>query len=195
MKHLIVFGAVASLAASVAGYVWLDNGNAPPMTATLLSRTSVSQVGGKEGGPTLKEETREQVGAFDLSKGHNIRLSTAETVDGMACLIEEDEGVTGSSCLEKGFFTLRKAELLVSSQGGPERFDELHATGIVAPGIRAAVLVKTDGSAVELRLNPHGAFAFESTEVDLEARIYPTGLRLYGPSRKLVETVTFPPAG
>ena len=143
----------------------------------------------------LKEDTRRHVGVFDLAQGRKVRLSTADTVDGMACLIEQDEGAVGSSCLENGFFAQRKVELLVGSQGGPDRVPELHVVGIVAPGIRSAVLVKTDGSVVELRLNRDGAFLFESPDADLEARIYPTKLRLYGPSGKLAGTVTFPPAG
>lgn len=193
MKKLIPFVAISSLVAGVAVLVWSLDENR--RTTTLLSPASVSEIRRLEGGPMLKKESRRHIGAFDLAKSRTVRLSTAETVDGMACLIEQDEGAESSSCLENGLFALRKAELLVSSQGGPERFSELHVVGIVAPGIRSAVLVKTDGNAVELRLNRDGAFLFESPEADLEGRIYPTKLSLYGPSGKLAETVTFPPAG
>jgi hypothetical protein len=56
-------------------------------------------------------------------------------------------------------------------------------------------VVKAGGATVALRLNAANAFLFESSKSDLEARVYPVGLRLFGPNLRLVETVTFPAAG
>ena len=122
-------------------------------------------------------------------------VSAAETLDGKGCLVEGDDQGETSSCLEGGLFSSRKAELIVSSMGGPERFDELHLTGVVAPDIRLARLVKTDGTDTELQLNAHRAFVYQSPAGDLASKVYPSALRLFGPSGKLVETVDFPAAG
>ncbi len=195
MKTLIPFAALASVAAGIAMFVWFDDGSVSTSAATVPSPTTVSRAIGDESGPRLVEGTRRHVGVFGLSKGRKIRLSTAETVDGMACLIEEDDIGAGSSCLDDGLFARRKVELLVSSQGGPGKFSELHVAGISAPGIRTITLVKTDGSVVRLDLGASRAFVYESSAADLEERIYPTALRLYAASGRLVETLTFPAGG
>ncbi len=194
-KRLTVLAAMSTLILGVGLSVWSDSGNSPSTKATaqLPAWVSVNPPSGT--GPKLKVETKRQLGLFGLSKGRKLSISTADTVDGKACLIEEDEDGAGSSCLDGGFFALRKVEFLVSSQGGPEQFTALHVAGVVAPSIRAASLVKTDGTAVQLRLNSERAFVYESPSSELEARIHPTALRLYGANRKLAETVTFPPAG
>jgi hypothetical protein len=145
--------------------------------------------------PRLKADTKRVLGSFELRKGRTSRVSTADTVDGLGCLIEEDNGGEMSSCLEGGLFSARKAELVVSSQGGPDRFSELHVVGIAAPSIRGVWMVKTDGTTVQLPLNAQRAFVFESSAEDLDAKVYPTSLRLHGQSGRLVETVDFPPAG
>lgn len=188
--------AIVLLVAVVALLVWLRDQSSPRKTTRLpASSASVSRAAEGEGGPPLKAETRRAVGAFDLAGGRRIHLSTADTSDGTVCLIEEEDGAESSTCLEGGLFAMRRAELLVGSQGGPERFSELHVTGIAAPGVRGVALVKTDGGVVRLDLSANRAFVFESPDADLTARIYPTALRLYGPNGRLVETVSFPPGG
>ena len=147
-------------------------------------------------GPRIAPETREHLDAFVLTGGRKIRVSKADTLDGMGCLIEEDEaGAESSSCLEGGLFSKRKAEILVSSRGGPDRFDELHLVAVVAPEVRSASVVKTDGTTVAMRVDPSRTFVFESSVLDLQARVYPTALQLYGPSGKVVEIVDFPDTG
>jgi hypothetical protein len=145
---------------------------------------------------SLDTGTKRTLGEFELGGGRRVRLMTADTLDGKSCLLDDDSisGI-GATCLERGLFTRRRVAFLVSFEGGPERFSELHVAGVAAPSIRGVSLLKTDGTVVELRLNAGRAFVFESPAADLEARTYPTALRLYGASGKLVETVTFPPAG
>jgi hypothetical protein len=149
--------------------------------------------------PRFKAETRKQLGRFRVGHGTDasrlVGLSSVTTEDGSECLVEDDLDGESSSCLDGGFFALRKAEVLVSTAGGPDRFDELYVAGIVAPGVRAARVVKADGSEVVAELSPERAFVYESTAADLEARVYPTAVRLFGPNGKLVGSVTFPPAG
>ena len=194
-NRLILFAAMATLIVGVGLAAWSDSGESPPTKATSRSPARVSENHPSGTGPKLKVETKRQLGVFDLSEGRKIRISIADTIDGMACLIEEDENGAGSTCVDSGFFALRKVEFLVSSQGGPEQFTALHVAGVAAPSIRAASLVKTDGTTVQLTLNSERAFVYESPGSELEAGIYPTALRLYGGNRKLAETVTFPPAG
>jgi hypothetical protein len=149
--------------------------------------------------PHFKAETRKQLGRFRVGRGKGqsrlVGISSATTDDGSECLIEEDVDGEASSCLDDGFFALRKAEVVVSTSGGPDRFDELYVAGVVAPGIRTARVVTTDGSEVATELSSARAFVYESPAEDLEARVYPTAVRLYGPSGRLVDTVAFPPAG
>jgi hypothetical protein len=191
---LTLFAATATLVVGISLSVWSERGELPATKAKSRSSAWVSASDRSGAGLKLKAETERQLGVFDLGKGRRIRISAADTVDGSACLIEEDDDGAGSSCLDGGFFALRKVEFLVSSQGGPEQFTALHVAGVAAPSIRAASLVKTDGTAVQLELNSERAFVYESPSSELEARIYPTALRLYGSNRKLTETVTFPPA-
>jgi hypothetical protein len=146
-------------------------------------------------GAKLKAGSKRLVGSFELRKGQAVRVSTVDTVDGAGCLIEEDGEGESSSCLEGGLFTSRRAELVVSSIGGPERFDELHLTGVAAPDVRTVQLVKTDGAVVDLPLTPQRGFVFESPVGDLDADVYPTALRLLGANGRLIETVAFPAAG
>jgi hypothetical protein len=163
-------------------------------TSSLVSATEKSDVR-----PHYKAETRKQLGRFRVGRGTSasrlVGLSSATTEEGLECLIEDDLDGEASSCLDGGFFALRKAEVIVSTAGGPDQFDELYVAGIVAPGVRAARVVQTDGSEVATELSPERAFIYESTAADLEAKVYPTAVRLFGPSGKLVGTVTFPPAG
>jgi hypothetical protein len=163
----------------------------PPPPGTSFAATAVSA---EQDRPQLKQETRKQLGLFQVGK-KRVRLSAADAVDGGACLVEADGDGETSSCLSDGLFATRKAELIVSSEGGPTYFDELHVAGVVAPGVRSARLVKTDGTVIELRPNSSGAFAYESSASDLAAQVYPTTVRLFGPSGKLVGTVDFPAAG
>jgi hypothetical protein len=144
----------------------------------------------------MKAGTKRSLGEFELADGRRLRLYSADTTDAKSCLIDVDpEAGPGAGCLENGLFHARKVAFSVNTQGGPERFDELYLVGVVAPSVRGVTLVKTDGGAAQLRLNPERAFLFQSAVSDLESGIYPTALRLYGPSGDLVETVAFPPAG
>lgn len=143
----------------------------------------------------LKEGTRRRLGSFTLRSGRVVGVLTAETVDGRDCLLTADDTGEGSSCLEGGLFALRNVEFLVASEGGPDRFRELRVAGIVAPGIRSLELVRTDGSMLEIRPGPGGAFLFESSASELERSIYPAGFRVFGPGGRLVETVRFPVTG
>jgi hypothetical protein len=149
--------------------------------------------------PHFKADTRKQLGRFRIGRGTSasrlVGLSSATTEEGSECLIEDDVDGEASSCLDGGFFALRRAEVIVSTAGGPGQFDELYVAGIVAPGIRAARVVKTDGSEVATELSSERTFVYESPAADLDAKVYPIALRLFGPGGKLVGTVTFPPAG
>jgi hypothetical protein len=168
-----------------------------PAAISALAVSSPSAPAGDVGGMlSLDTGTTRTLGEFELGGGRRVRLMTADTLDGKSCLFDDDSisGI-GATCLERGLFTRRRVAFLVSFEGGPERFSELHVAGVAAPSIRGVSLLKTDGTVVELRLNAGRAFLFESPAADLEARTYPTALRLYGASGKLVETVTFPPAG
>jgi hypothetical protein len=186
---------VAACAVCVGGATLLvlrdGSGSASSPEASFVSATKAADMTR----PRFKPETRNDLGRFDLSMGGRVSVSTAQSVDGKECLIEDDDQGESSSCFDDGLFSTRKAELVVSSMGGPEQFDEVHVTGVVAAGIRSARLVKTDGTGDELDLNARRAFLYQSSASDLEARIYPTAVRLYGPNGKLVETVDFPAAG
>lgn len=192
-KHLLLGS--AAIVAGVGMWVWLDRGTGPSVSAEARSATSIFDAGRSGQSHQLRPETRRARGDFGLLSGRRVRISTAETVDGKVCVIEDDEGGEAGSCLEGGLFALRKVEFLVSSQGGPERFTELHVAGIAAPGVRGISVVKTDGESVRLAVNFDRAFVYESSPSDLAAGVYPTALRLLGPNGTLVEEVTFPPAG
>ena len=184
----IVCALVFMIAVSFALRAHADTSSSP--TARFVAATA-----GGNGQPRFRPETRSDLGRFALGKGRHVTVSTAKTFDGKDCLIEGDERGDTSSCLEDGLFSRRKAELVVSSMGGPEQFDELYVAGVVAPGIRSARLVKTDGTETDLQLNVHRAFVYESASQDLTSRVYPTALRLFEPNGKLVATVDFPAAG
>src|SRR5262245_21049398 len=154
----------------------------------------VAATGASERKPHFKPDTREELGLFRVARGR-VSLSTADALEAGACLIEGDRDGETSSCLDDGLFATRKAELIVSSGGGPGHFDELQVVGVVAPSIRSARLVKTDGTEVELVLNARRAFVYESPAGDLAAQVYPTALRMFGSNGKLVDTVDFPAAG
>jgi hypothetical protein len=144
----------------------------------------------------MKRGSKTAIGAFALASGRRIELFTAETEDAHSCLIEHDtEAGAGAGCLEGGLFAARKVAFSVNTDGGPERFDELYVVGVVAPSIRSAALVLTDGREVPLRLAGEGSFLFEGSRSDLAEGTYPHQFRLFGPNGKLVETVSFPPAG
>ena len=191
MKRFVVV-AVPMLAGVTIGLLWWQPGTEHSASVqaepAALSKTEESGQGLE-----LKPGSERRLGVFKLGHGRDLSLSTADTTDGKSCLIESGEADADSSvCLEDGLFTLRKVAFSVDSQGGPQRFSELHVPGVVASGIRSAEILKTDGSSASLDLSSEGAFVYESPESDLEQAIYPNGFRLYGPSGRLAETVHFP---
>lgn len=192
MRTLMIVLAALLLAGAVAGGLSSRTNRSSSAVSAAGAVVAERQSGG---GPKVDSRTKEHLGSFEVGRSRKIHLSIADTVDGMGCLIEEEAGAESSSCLEGGLFAARKAELIVRSEGGPERLEELHLVGVVAPNVRGVSVVKTDGTAVPIAINPTRAFVFESTAADLEARVYPTALRLYGPSGKLVDTLDFPAAG
>ena len=208
MKLLTVLITVASVAAGAA-FVHVDRedaGTRAPVAASSGSyathignaseQPSASAIERLERSIQLKAGSKKSLGEVQLSDGRRVRLFSADTDDSKSCLIEDDpETGPGAGCLEGGLFHARKAAFSVNAQGGPDRFDELYLVGVAAPSVRSVAVVKTDGDSVALELNAERAFVFESPTADLEARVYPVGLRLFGPNGKLVETVTFPSAG
>jgi hypothetical protein len=144
----------------------------------------------------IKAETKRSLGHFELKDGRRVELFIADTRTGRACLVDNDPRFGASAgCLDDGLFRERKVEFSVRFDGGPTLFSELYVAGVVAPSIRSAELTKTDGTAESLELTDSRAFVFESPRADLDGSTYPNGFRLYGPSGKLLETVTFPPVG
>jgi hypothetical protein len=153
----------------------------------------VARIGDSSTGLVLAAGSQTSLGAFVLDGSRTVRLATAETTDGKECLLESSADDPGSSvCLDGGLFGVRKVAFAVDSQGGPDRFTELRVPGIVAPGIRAAEILKSDGSSSRLELTSRGAFVYESPHSELRESIYPSGFRLYGANGKLVEVVRFP---
>jgi len=196
MKRPLLLAVLAAVVAGSVALVWASRAESPREAGATALRSPVAATDRTMRGLNLDAETKKSLGAFRLSKGRKIELVTARTEDGQSCLIDEDEsGTIGGTCLEDGLFGARKVAFSVSTQGGPERFAELYVAGVAAPSVRGIALVKTDGGVVPLGLNAESAFVFESLQADLEARVYPTALRLYGQNGRLVETVTFPPAG
>ena len=200
MKRAIFILFVACLAVGFA-FVGLVGGRPDarpePAAISALAVSSPGAPAGDVGGMlSLEAGTKRTLGEFELGAGRRVRLMTADTLDGKSCLFDDDSisGI-GATCLEHGLFARRRVAFLVSFEGGPDRFSELRVVGVAASGVRSVSLVNTDGSSIELKLTRERAFLFESPAADLEARTYPTALRLYGASGKLVETVTFPPAG
>ncbi|HET9437001.1 MAG TPA: hypothetical protein VFO64_02280 [Gaiellaceae bacterium] len=193
MHRSVALGVTA--VALVAAFTLLrSEPTAPSATPASLDAQAVSTV---PQGTALQlvPRSRMELGSFRLRDGTVLRIATGSLRDGAECLVEEGDGGETRACQEGGLFATRRAELIVGSEGGPDRFDRLHVTGIVAPNVRSASLVKTDGAAVRLTLTPQRTFMFESPQADLEAAVHPTELRLYGPGRKLVGVVDFPPAG
>jgi hypothetical protein len=196
LKRSLLLAVLTAVLAGSAMLGWASRVESPRDTGAAVLRSPVVATDRTMGGLRLDADTRKSLGTFRLSTGRNIELVAARASDGQSCVIDEDErGAIGGTCLADGLFGARRAAFYVSSQGGPQRFDELYVAGVVAPSVHGMVLVKTDGNTVRLDLNPSRAFVFESPGADLEAGIYPTELRLYGPSGKLIETVAFPPAG
>jgi hypothetical protein len=145
----------------------------------------------------VKPGSKRHVGEFALRQGKSLMLTTAATTDGHWCLIDvvEPSGGAGSTCHEGAAFGRSKVVFSINMDGGPDRFAELYLLGVAAPDVHAIVLAHTDGTTVVTEPTAEGGFAFESTAADLEARIYPTTLRLYGQGRQLVETVDLPAIG
>lgn len=144
----------------------------------------------------IKRGSKSALGEFVLSSGRRVALYTADTEDAKGCLIESDAAAgAGAGCLEGGLFAARKVAFSVNTDGGPEQFDELYVIGIVAPNVRSAALRLTDGREVPLRLTSERTFLFESPKSDLIEGVYPHVFRLFGANGKLVESVSFPPAG
>jgi hypothetical protein len=196
MKHPLLLAVLAAVVAGSVALVWASRAESPRELGAKEIRSPVAVTDRTTSALRLDPETRKSLGAFRLRKGRKIELATTRAENGLSCLIDEDEtGASGGTCLENGLFGSHKVAFSVSSQGGPERFDELYVAGVAEPSVHAIALVKTDGGVVQLGLNAQRAFVFESTLSDLEARVYPTTLRLYGQNGKLVEAVTFPPAG
>jgi hypothetical protein len=207
MKLLIVLTAVVSVAAGAALMdVTRDAGSrgvsAAPTREYVASSDKASE--GRSGSAIerlersikLKAGSKRSLGEVELSDGRRVRLSRADTVDSKSCLIEDDPDTgPGAGCLEGGLFDARKAAFSVNAQGGPDRFAELYVVGVAAPSVRSVAMIKTDGETVALDLEAGGVFLFESSRADLEAHVYPVGLRLLGANGKLVEVVNFPPAG
>jgi hypothetical protein len=158
---------------------------------------ALSSQGSLERELNLKPETHDARGVFPLRRGKSLQLATAETTDGHWCLIdvEEPSGAAGSSCYKGAPFAHSKVVFSMNMDGGPETFAELYLLGVALPGVRAVMLERTDGTTVETDPNADGAFLFESTAAELESRIYPTALHVYGPSGKLIETVDIPAVG
>jgi hypothetical protein len=145
----------------------------------------------------VRPESKKSIGEFELQRGKSVKLTTATTVDGHWCLIDDQgpSGGAGSTCAENGPFARSKVLFSINMDGGPKRFTELYLLGVAAPDIRTVALSRTDGSTLTAQPNAEGGFVFESSSTDLESRVFPSSLRLYGPSGRLVETVDIPSVG
>jgi hypothetical protein len=207
MKLLIALAAVSVAAGAAFVHIARDGAATRTSSATSSGRyaahtgdvseePSASAIERLEHSIKLKAGSKKSLGDVRLSDGRRVRLFSADTDDSKSCFIDDDpEAGSGAGCLEGGLFQVRKAAFSVNARGGPDRFEELYVLGVAAPSIRSVAVVKADGHSVALELNAAHTFVFESPTADLEARVYPVGLRLLGPSGRLVETVTFPPAG
>jgi len=153
----------------------------------------VSNVSASGSGLAMQPGSQTSLGAFRLSRGRSLHLASAETVDGKSCLLEATDGEgSGSVCADGALFAHRKVAFAIDSQGNPGALSELRVVGVVAPGIRAAEVLKSDGSDSNLELARDGAFAYESPAAELARGVYPSGFKLYGASGKLVQVVDFP---
>jgi hypothetical protein len=143
--------------------------------------------------PWIRSGTRRIVGQV-RARGRTIRLETAESTDGEECLLDTDLGTgsTGATCSKGGLFEARNVAFSVNFDGGPERFDALSVVGLAAPGIASVALAKSDGSVTRVDLDRTRAFAVESSALELERGVVPTGLVLFGPNRKPVQEVDIP---
>ena len=195
--------AVVALALALVGYVdgrrdrHADERTGTPVsyTAKPAERHGATALERLERAIEMKPGTRKPLGSFTLASGRRVQLYTAETDDAKSCLLEDDSGAgAGAGCLEDGLFGARRVAFSVNTDGGPARFAELYVVGVVAPSVRSAALVLTDGREVPLRLAANRTFLFESPEADLASGVHPTGFRLFGAAGKLVETVSFPSA-
>ena len=189
----VAIAVVAATAAAGAGALLLaqhaDRSHVAPSVAT------GTPISGEEKQPlAIDRTTKVAVGSFKLRGGGRRDVFTARTADGKSCLVDEDAaGGSGATCSDGDLFAGRRAAFSVASEGRPGAFTELLVTGVVAPAVRSASLVLTDGSAIELGLTRERGFLRESTSDELRARIYPAAIRLFGASGGLLETVTFPP--
>jgi hypothetical protein len=202
MRRLVTITALAAALAAAAWVSLQDDDGRSVRAALAPDRHSVAQVGNGsalerlERSAKVKAGSKRSLGTLGLSDGRKIELTLAETTDGTECLIDHEAGAGASaSCLEDGLFRHRRVEFSIAFEGGPDAFDELHVTGIVAPNIRSADIVMTNGDVSPLALSKERTFVYESTRDDLQRRIRPTAFRLYGPSGRLVETHRFAPPG
>lgn len=209
MKRMILFAALLSVAAGAT--IELDSTDSTDLrrhSTRTVAQTHADDTSGTarpEPLPALERlerkikmqgESKDTVGAFELTTGETVHLHTARTDDGQSCLIDEGTLAGASAtCVENGLFGIRKVAFFVNSNGGPERFSTLYVGGVAAPSIRSVAVVKTDGSTVREEVNANGAFLIESSGSELERGVYPTALRLFGPSGNVAEVVDFPPAG
>jgi len=187
----VVLALVVGLGARALG----DHGRGT--TSAGASVAAGSSIANEQGRPiAIDRETKVSTGGFQLRNGTRHEISTARTVDGRSCVTDDDpSGGSGATCVDGDLFSVRKAAFSVASEGGPEAFSQLYVSGVVAPSVRSASVVLTDGTAVALVLTDGRGFLRESTAAELHAHVYPAALRLYGPSGKLVETITFPVQG
>lgn len=191
MKRLVLLACLVLVGAAIAVAPG-EREHTNPMGSSRIA-IPISQVGDSGKKLVLESGSERSLGAFGLGRGKTLRLATAQTADGQACLLESGQDDPGSSmCLDGGLFGVRRVAFTVDSQGGPDRFTELRVPGVVAPDIRGAEILKTDGSSAPVALTSTGAFVYESPSADLQRGVYPSGFRLYGPNGKLVETVRFP---
>jgi hypothetical protein len=202
MKWLITATALGAVLLAGAAWVALRDDPRDVRDAVVLDRHPVAQV---ENGAVLerlersakvKTGSKRSLGTLRLSDGRVIELTRAETIDGKECLIDHARGAGASaSCLDDGLFRHRRVEFSIAFEGGPETFDELQVIGVVAPSVRSAELVMTNGGVAPLALTKEHTFVYESGREALLQGVRPTAFRLYGPRGKLVETHRFVPPG
>jgi hypothetical protein len=188
---LFVVTAAGALAGASA-ITMLDRGSQQPRSVHReASPTPVSAE--RPGGLAVKPGTMKQVGEFQILGG-TLRLQTAETTDGSECLIDTqtEENVTGSSCFPRGLFASSRVAFSVNFEGGPDRFRSLHVFGLVAPGVNAVALSKSDGSVARLELKGSRSFVFQSSVSELERDVLPTALQLFGPGGPRVGAEVIP---
>jgi len=192
VRLLFLIPLLAAVGVAVGVYS-TKGGGAEPRSVPSAGDGGTVDVAADADGLALVPGSARALGVFKLSRGPSLDLSEADTQDGKSCLFESSrDGGEGRMCLDGGLFAHRRIAFVVDSQGGPGRFTELHVPGVVAPEIRMAEILKTDGTSVPIDLTSTRAFVYESPASELQQGVYPSGFRLYGPSGKLVETVHFP---